>query len=75
MAMPLMASCSPIQVNDSCPAPRFPSCSTMQRVIKNNDPKEKQDWVSILTIMLQLRDRQEKGEQDEFGSCTAPASK
>lgn len=47
----------------------------MQRVVANKDAAEKSDWLGVLTVMLQLRERQSKDERDEFGSCPAVPAK
>lgn len=47
----------------------------MQRVVATNNATEKSDWLDVLTVMLQLRERQSNDERDEFGSCTAVPAK
>jgi len=41
----------------------------MKKVVARNDKDEKNAWLENLMVMLQLRDRQQKGEQDEFAVC------
>ncbi len=74
MMLPLIVSCSPIQVNNTAPAPHFLGCKTTQDIIKCTDHAEKLDLLQSLTVMLQLRERQPKDERDEFGDCK-PVSK
>lgn len=55
-------------MNNPCPAPVFPTCETLAALGDAPDAVVRQQ-VESTTVMLKLRDRQPKDEQQKLVQC------
>ena len=69
----VLSGCTSTVVNNTCPAPVFPKCSTLKDLERPETPESSwKDWVSTVNVMLKLRELQPKEERDEFINCENP---
>ena len=67
-ALSCLTGCPNTAVNNQCPVPVFPTCETLAALKEAPDAVVSQQ-VETTTVMLKLRDRQPKDEQQKLVRC------